>query len=134
MTVSYQVVCVIYAADEEAEDGVPGLLSQLVSLPGLKRGRLVKQYRPRSGDYQDVPTLAETSLPWRRDGNQNVTKLHIIYPFPTLTFTFSAHFALMHFYLGLVGSNYLIWLWLSCSKFKAFTILLHNEEYKYKNK
>ncbi|XP_066909303.1 sodium/hydrogen exchanger 3 isoform X3 [Halyomorpha halys] len=52
---------------EEAEDGVQTLLSQLVSLPGLKRGRLVKQYRPRSGDYQDVPTLAETSLPWRRD-------------------------------------------------------------------
>ncbi|KAK3921707.1 Sodium/hydrogen exchanger 3 [Frankliniella fusca] len=44
------------------------LLTHVASLPGLdpRRARLVRQYS-KPVDYDDAPTVAEVSLPWRRE-------------------------------------------------------------------
>nr|CAD7408800.1 unnamed protein product [Timema poppensis] len=51
-------------------DGTPesSLLSQISNLPGFnpRKARLVKQYSKPHIDYDDAPTVAEVSLPWRR--------------------------------------------------------------------
>ncbi|XP_034249746.1 sodium/hydrogen exchanger 3-like, partial [Thrips palmi] len=46
------------------------LLTHVASLPGLepRRARLVRQYsKPLLHDYDDAPVVAEVSLPWRRE-------------------------------------------------------------------
>lgn len=74
------------AVDEEDEDAGShtSLLGSLSSrgpsgLPvghGGRRARLVMSSRPASGEYIDEPTVAETSLPWRRrDGNSPATSI-----------------------------------------------------------
>ncbi|KDR14983.1 Sodium/hydrogen exchanger 3, partial [Zootermopsis nevadensis] len=47
------------------------VLTQITSLPGSKprKARLIKQYSKPTVDYDDAPTVAEVSLPWRRGVN-----------------------------------------------------------------
>ncbi|XP_066991371.2 sodium/hydrogen exchanger 3 isoform X2 [Anabrus simplex] len=47
------------------------VLTQISSLPGSnpRKARLIKQYSKPTIDYDDAPTVAEVSLPWRRGNN-----------------------------------------------------------------
>ncbi|PSN37431.1 hypothetical protein C0J52_19028 [Blattella germanica] len=47
------------------------VLTQITSLPGSnpRKARLIKQYSKPNVDYDDAPTVAEVSLPWRRGVN-----------------------------------------------------------------
>ena len=47
------------------------VLTQIASLPGSnpRKARLIKQYSKPTVDYDDAPTVAEVSLPWRRGIN-----------------------------------------------------------------
>jgi len=47
------------------------VLTQITSLPGSnpRKARLIKQYSKPTVDYDDAPTVAEVSLPWRRGVN-----------------------------------------------------------------
>ncbi|KAJ1529603.1 hypothetical protein ONE63_006371 [Megalurothrips usitatus] len=62
----------LWASGLEAGSGSPSpecaLLTHVASLPGLdpRRARLVRQYS-KPVDYDDAPTVAEVSLPWRRE-------------------------------------------------------------------
>ncbi|XP_021928475.1 sodium/hydrogen exchanger 3-like isoform X3 [Zootermopsis nevadensis] len=52
------------------------VLTQITSLPGSKprKARLIKQYSKPTVDYDDAPTVAEVSLPWRRGVNGDETQ------------------------------------------------------------
>ncbi|KAL0270823.1 UNVERIFIED_CONTAM: hypothetical protein PYX00_008108 [Menopon gallinae] len=54
---------------KSSPSGSCGLISQITNLPGFNptRARLVKQYSKPFLDYDDAPTVAEVSLPWRRN-------------------------------------------------------------------
>ncbi|XP_023710999.1 sodium/hydrogen exchanger 3 isoform X3 [Cryptotermes secundus] len=51
------------------------VLTQITSLPGSnpRKARLIKQYSKPTIDYDDAPTVAEVSLPWRRGVNGDET-------------------------------------------------------------
>ena len=50
----------------------PTMLSHIVTVagPDPRRALLVKQYS-KPVDYDDEPTVAEVSLPWRREGGRS---------------------------------------------------------------
>ncbi|XP_069687910.1 probable Na(+)/H(+) antiporter nhx-9 isoform X4 [Periplaneta americana] len=52
------------------------VLTQITSLPGSnpRKARLIKQYSKPTVDYDDAPTVAEVSLPWRRGVNGDETQ------------------------------------------------------------
>ncbi|KAK6630775.1 hypothetical protein RUM44_002944 [Polyplax serrata] len=60
---------------KSSPSGSSGLISQITNLPGFDptRARLVKQYSKPLIDYDDAPTVAEVSLPWRRS-DDNLAK------------------------------------------------------------
>jgi hypothetical protein len=66
------------------------VLTQITSLPGSdpRKARLIKQYSKPTIDYDDAPTVAEVSLPWRRGVNGG-----------TLNSLFHSHKVVHSFYL-----------------------------------
>lgn len=53
------------------------VLTQITSLPGSnpRKARLIKQYSKPTIDYDDAPTVAEVSLPWRRGNGGTLNSL-----------------------------------------------------------
>lgn len=75
------------------------VLTQITSLPGSnpRKARLIKQYSKPTIDYDDAPTVAEVSLPWRRGVNGG-----------TLNSLFHSHKVVCSFYLRGIPQLYFL--------------------------